>query len=149
MSGNNDNNKNYSDLTKKEQENISAQKAGQLASKTDNSVSSEPNYKDIMNNTILNEKKTNEENHNKIAGDIDKATGGRAGKVGKQPNNSSAINKANQVMDVAGGKLPDKNLNRNLNSHPSNNQTPGLNQKPNFAKKRARKCFCSKSWPVS
>ena len=135
MSGNNDNKDlNYNSLPKKEQENVSAQKAGQLASKTDNRVSSEPNYKNIKNTSIPNEKKNKEEITSKKIGDIDKATGGKVGRVAKPLNDSGAIDTANKSMDVAGGKLPDKNLNRSLNSHPSNNQTPGLNQKPNFAK---------------
>lgn len=135
MSGNSDNKDlNYNSLPKKEQENVSAQKTGQLASKTDNRVSSEPNYKNIKNTSIPNEKKNKKEITSKKIGDIDKATGGKVGRVAKPLNDSGAIDTANKGMDVAGGKLPDKNLNRSLNSHPSNNQTPGLNQKPNFAK---------------
>ena len=87
-----------------------------------------------MDNSIPNEKKNKAESLGKKIGNIDKATGGKAGRVAKPLNDSGAIDTANKSMDVAGGKLPDKNLNRSLNSHPSNNQTPGLNQKPNFAK---------------
>ena len=126
MSGNNDNKDlNYNSLPKKEQENVSAQKAGQLASKTDNRVSSEPNYKNIKNTSIPNEKKNKEEITSKKIGDIDKATGGKVGRIGNQPRNLHKINNSNENFGI-----DNKN---NTPEVPTQNGYYNSN-KPNFAK---------------
>lgn len=135
MSGNNDNNKNYNDLTKKERENISAQKAGQTGARAAANVVTGGKYEKLRKIPGLGKiAKKQEDNVGKKVGNLDKATGGKVGRVAKPLNDSGAFDAANKGMDMMGGSKPSANNISSAQGTPNNNQTPGLNTKPNFAK---------------
>lgn len=146
MSGNNDNNKNvnYNDLTKKEQENVSAQRAGELGARVAADVATDGQYEKIRNAPVVGKQaKKFEKKVGKKVANVDKATGGNVGKVAKPLNDSGAIDTAGQAMNAVGGK-PGSNPSTGNNvpnppkapTNPNNTPTQekGANNTPNFAK---------------
>lgn len=124
MSGNKDNNinninnvnsvnganNNYNQLPKKEQENVSAQKAGELGARVAADAVTGGEYEKIRNAPVVGNlaKKAENKAGKKIA-KADKRTGGNIGKISKPLNDSGAIDTANKGMNVLGGGKPTGN----------------------------------------
>ncbi len=138
MSGNNDNNNvSYDNLSKKEQENVSAQKAGETGSRAALDAITGGEYEKIRKAPIVgNLAKRKEKKVGKRLAKADKRAGGNIGKVAKPLNDSGAIDTANKGMNVlGGGKLPNKSPNNNVSTSFSNKQANvPPTTKPNFAK---------------
>lgn len=138
MSGNNDNNNvSYDNLSKKEQENISAQKVGETGARAILDATTGGEYEKLRKTPILGKlAKRKEKKVGKKLAKADRMTGGNIGKVAKPLNDSGAIDNVNKGMNVlGGGKLLNKSPNNNISTSPSNKQAnvPSTT-KPNFAK---------------
>ena len=138
MSGNNENNNvSYDNLSKKEQENISAQKVGETGARAILDATTGGEYEKLRKTPILGKlAKRKEKKVGKKLAKADRMTGGNIGKVAKPLNDSGAIDNVNKGMNVlGGGKLPNKSPNNNISTSPSNKQANvPPTTKPNFAK---------------
>ena len=147
MSGNdnkNNNNANYDNLSKKEQENVSAQKVGETGARVAADVLSDGQYEKIRNAPVVGKlAKKAEGKIGKKIGKLDKKTGGQIGKVAKPLNDSGAVDAANKGMDAFGGKMsngsggstpkPGSMQNKGQNGIKNNNNNRNNNNN-NFAK---------------
>lgn len=145
MSGNNDNkNIDYNNLSKKEQENISAQKAGTLGARAAADLATGGEYEKLRNAPVVGKMAQKKENKvgNKLA-KADKATGGNIGKVAKPLNDSGAIDKTGQAMNMASGNPKANQIRtpqavnavptqKSPNTNNLSNNAPG--NTPNFAR---------------
>ena len=106
MSGNNDNdNANYNNLTKKEQENISAQKAGELGARAVSNVATGGKYEKFRNIPVVGGKiKKQEKKIGKQLAKSDKKSGGQIGKIAKKLDDNGILDKTGQAMNLVGGK---------------------------------------------
>ena len=131
MSGNDNNNINNGNLSKKEQENVSAQKAGQTGARVAADALTSGSYEKVRNAPVVgNVAKKAEDKIGKKIGNIDKKTGGSLGKIAKPLNDSGAIDTANKGMNVMGGKMP--NINKATSSKPGSmpNTNKATSSKP-------------------
>lgn len=136
MSGNDEKkNLDYNNLPKKEQENISAQKAGQTGARIAADGATGGQYEKIRKIPGVGKVAKNAEIKagNKV-GNIDKITGGNVGRVAKPLNDSGVVDTVNNGIDVVGGN-PNISNSSNLSSDSIyNNNHQIVNKKPNFAK---------------
>ena len=98
------NNSNNSNLTKEEQEQASAQKAGELAGRAAADYLTGGEYEKIRNAPVVGKaaKKAEEKVGNAVS-KADKATGGKIGKVAKKADDVGALDAADKGMSMLGG----------------------------------------------
>ncbi len=97
-------NQNDSNLTKEEQEQASAQKAGELAGRAAADYLTGGEYEKIRNAPVVGAAaKKAEEKVGKAVSKADKATGGKIGKVAKKADDAGALDAADKGMSMLGG----------------------------------------------
>lgn len=124
-------------LTKEEQEQASAQKAGELAGRAALDYATGGKYEQIRNAPVVGAaaKKAEEKIGDKV-GKIDKATGGKIGKIAKKADDAGALDAADKGLGALGGKGPKPNadsLNASKAPHPVSAPDTSTS-KQNFAK---------------